>query len=767
MEDKGNRSFHVGLSKDATRKLTRPSGPPRIGILRAAIGGRALSVVATFIRQATCQHKIMPLYFTKAQFDAWVSTLKRVKNPHDPERKNACYYVGYCYWYDDTTKVTGEHSPKRSHATEHVWGPLIDRVEREAQNENHHDQMGKHYFRMGFAYLSSENPRSPVLFSKAHPRLLVESEKEDYEAGSNYESTYLLARCYLDGYGVEVNADLAFRYFLKAAKNGHVDAQVGLSDFYKWGGLVRLHDAYEWISKAISNQEDHSSARTLRILKNKAKLILDVFSTNEKRIKFLSRIQRQRNLLLLQEKKLISREGECRGEISAIASAPTKNEKRIKFLSRTQRQLNLLLPQEKEPISREGECRGEISAVASARTKHYAATRGRPNIGEKIAFGKQRNRMATSSRGSGSPQQDSVGRMEYQLNLLPHIITRLVHNGFHCRSSIELRLLDSRLAEGCSSENSSFRRRSICSPLMRLLLEFVVPRLDLLTTNLINKASKRKAFGDSKQCICNAKALPLGARTVTGALPLLKRQKLETREEKLRILCNNGDGGTKAEVASILGTLQSELQIDELSVTDFWTKGGATLVVHLMESHITDRSIQYQGVALFLKAAATTLKRERQKALSFNERATSVIVVALQSMKHHFLAIRIQQCGWALLRIVLTRYYEHTNLRALCRKVAKFAAQCLLSMNQCPLITESIGAIMWHFCRDEFCRNWFVEVAGADDVLQKVKEADIAYEHKVALNLLFSRLTQNHSCNQHNLSRKFLTNDTPCPFQLK
>ena len=44
MEDKGNRSFHVGLSKDATRKLTRPSGPPRIGILRAAIGGRALSV---------------------------------------------------------------------------------------------------------------------------------------------------------------------------------------------------------------------------------------------------------------------------------------------------------------------------------------------------------------------------------------------------------------------------------------------------------------------------------------------------------------------------------------------------------------------------------------------------------------------------------------------------------------------------------------------------------------------------------------------------
>ena len=731
MEEEYNWSFQAALRRDGTRNCPGQQPHDRmLVVLLWLVRNNQLdqqnqtesyhSVITISARPATPRYKIMPLSFTKAQFDAWVSTLKRVKDPHSLERKNACYYVGYCYWYDDTTRVTGERGRKRSHATKHVWGPLIDKVEREAREENYHDQLGKHYFRMGFAYLPRGDPISPVLFSKAHPRLLVESEKEDYEAGSNYESTYLLAKCYLDGYGVEENADLAFRYFLKAAKNGHVDAQVELSDWRKWGGLVGLHDAYEWISEAISNEErNRSSARTLRILRSKAMRILDIFSTSEKRIKFLSRIQRRRNLLLLQEKKLIVREGDRRDEISAIASTDTED---------------------------------------------YAAIRGGPIIGEKIAFGEQHYHSDTSSRGGGSIQKDNVGKMEYPLNLFPHIVTRLVRNGFHCRSSIELRLLHSRLAEGWSSErpSRSFRQWSLCSPLMCLLLEFVVPRLESPPTNLINKAVKRKDSGNSEECVRNAMALPPVAWAITGGLPLPKRQRLETQEEKLRTLCNNGDGGRKTEVASVLGTLQSELQIDELSGIDFWLKGGVTMVARLMELHLADRSIQFQGIALFLKVATITLKNERQKAFFFNEQATSVIVVALQSMKHHSLVIRIQQCGWTLLRIVLTRYYKHTNLRVLCRKVAKFATQCLLLMNQCTLITESIGAIMWHFCRDDFCRNWFVEIAGAGDALQKVKEADIASEHKAALNLLFSRLTQYYSCDQHTN-----INDIQCPFQFK
>ena len=113
-----------------------------------------------------------------------------------------------------------------------------------------------------------------------------------------------------------------------------------------------------------------------------------------------------------------------------------------------QRRRNLLLLQEKKLIVREGDRRDEISAIASTDTEDYAAIRGGPIIGEKIAFGEQRYHSDTSSRGGGSIQKDNVGEMEYPLNLFPHIVTRLVRNGFHCRSSIELRLLHSRLAEG-------------------------------------------------------------------------------------------------------------------------------------------------------------------------------------------------------------------------------------------------------------------------------------------------------------------------------
>ena len=72
----------------------------------------------------------------------------------------------------------------------------------------------------------------------------------------NVEATYHLANCYFGGgVGVEANDGIAFRLYKEAAEQGFADAQIALGEAYLqgWGVEMNAKEAIKWYEKAAAS----------------------------------------------------------------------------------------------------------------------------------------------------------------------------------------------------------------------------------------------------------------------------------------------------------------------------------------------------------------------------------------------------------------------------------------------------------------------------------------------------------------------------------
>lgn len=211
---------------------------------------------------------------------------------------------------------------------------------------------------------------------------------------------------------------------------------------------------------------------------------------------------------------------------------------------------------------------------------------------------------------------------------------------------------------------------------------------------------------------------------------------------------------------------------NELDVGVFWNQGGIITTLRAMKSHCNQPVIQYKGILLLLKVVPMAL---RQQPLLSNKLFAPIISGTFQAMKIHFMVVRVQQCGWKLLSLLVTQYNEHTNLRVLCKTVTKHSLKCLQQMYQYPFITNSIGAILWHFCRDKICRRWIVNETDAINAVWKAMEGDSIPTRRDILNLLGLRLTQDqiytafiHTNKNHRHAtpeKSWKNREAVCPFR--
>ena len=84
------------------------------------------------------------------------------------------------------------------------------------------------------------------------------------------EQGYANAQCnlgsmYENGEGVDQNDDLAVKWFCKAAKQGHVEAQINL--IYLYEKVKDFNLAYEWVLKAIENENSDESIKKKAVMK--------------------------------------------------------------------------------------------------------------------------------------------------------------------------------------------------------------------------------------------------------------------------------------------------------------------------------------------------------------------------------------------------------------------------------------------------------------------------------------------------------------------
>ena len=75
---------------------------------------------------------------------------------------------------------------------------------------------------------------------------------------------FYLATCYDHGYGTDKNIELAFKWFLKAAKQGHMESQYNIGFFYANGEYVKqdYKKTVYWYSLSAS-QGDTEAQRDL------------------------------------------------------------------------------------------------------------------------------------------------------------------------------------------------------------------------------------------------------------------------------------------------------------------------------------------------------------------------------------------------------------------------------------------------------------------------------------------------------------------------
>ena len=74
-----------------------------------------------------------------------------------------------------------------------------------------------------------------------------------------------LGKIYEYGKGVKKNDDLAVKWFCKAAKQGHVEAQINL--IYLYEKVKDFNLAYEWVLKAIENENSDESIKKKAVMK--------------------------------------------------------------------------------------------------------------------------------------------------------------------------------------------------------------------------------------------------------------------------------------------------------------------------------------------------------------------------------------------------------------------------------------------------------------------------------------------------------------------
>ena len=282
--------------------------------------------------------------------------------------------------------------------------------------------------------------------------------------------------------------------------------------------------------------------------------------------------------------------------------------------------------------------------------------------------------------------------------------------------------------------------------------------------------SNRRTVNSLLKTSCTTQFWPLDSSsfddqaTHEGSKPIPAQAEMKT-------VTNGSNGKVELEQIRRLKMLYEGTIRDGSDVSVFWNQGGVTTTLHAMKLHRNQPIIQYKGILLLPKVVPIALK---QQPLLSKEPFTPIISGTFQAMKIHCLVVRIQQCGWKLLSLLLTQYNEHTNLRVLCETVAKHSLECLQRMYQYPFIANSIGTILWHFCRDSICRRWMVKETDAINAVWQAMERDSSSTRKNTLNLRGLRLTQDQVCTafihsnknrrQTPLEKSWKNCEAVCPF---